>query len=88
MMICKENEMMALQSIPETMEKKTVILKGTFISPVKCGERAIFTYNGQVMRTSTVSEILEITADYIKFETRNSIYIVSYHSLLPTHTCA
>ena len=84
MMICKENEMMALQPIPETMEKKTVILKGTFISPVKCGERAIFTYNGQVMRTSTVSEILEITADYIKFETRNSIYIVSYHSLLPT----
>ena len=40
MMICKENEMMALQPIPETMEKKTVILKGTFIYPVKCGERA------------------------------------------------
>ena len=31
MMICKENEMMALQPIPETMEKKTVILKGTFM---------------------------------------------------------
>lgn len=87
MMICKENEMMALQPIPETMEKKTITLEGTFIYPVKCGERAIFTYNDHVVRTSTVSEILEITAEYIKFETRNSIYIVSYRNL-PPHTCA
>ncbi len=86
-MFFKEN-IVAKQPATEIIGKTTVILTGTFLSPVKSGEKALFTYNGQVVRTSTVFEILEITADYIKFETRNSIYIVSYPNLPPTRTCA
>lgn len=88
MMICKENKNMALQPMSEINGKKMVILTGIFLSPVKCGERAVFTYSGQVVRTSTVSVILEVTAEHIKFETKNSIYIVSYRTLPPSHTCA
>lgn len=86
-MFFKEN-IVAKQPATEIIGKTTVILTGTFLSPVKSGEKALFTYNGQVVRTSTVFEILEITADYIKFETRNSIYIVSHPNLPPTRTCA
>lgn len=87
MMICKENSM-KLQTVSEICEKKMVLLTGTFLAPLKCGEKAIFTYNGQVVRTSTVFNIQEITADYIKFETRNSIYLVRHQDLPPAPTCA
>lgn len=87
MMFCKEN-IVVQQPVSEISTKKTVILMGTFLAPVKRGEKALFTYNGQVVRTSTVFEILEITANYIKFETRNSIYVVSHQNLPPTNTCA
>ena len=72
----------------EICEKKMVLLSGTFLAPLRCGEKAVFTYNGQVMRTSTVLNIQEITADYIKFETRNSIYLVRHQNLPPAPACA
>ena len=86
-MFYKEN-IVVQQPVSEISTKKTVILMGTFLAPVKRGEKALFTYNGQVVRTSTVFEILEITANYIKFETRNSIYIVGHQNLPPTNSCA
>lgn len=87
MMICKEKSM-ELQTVSEICEKKMVLLSGTFLAPLRCGEKAVFTYNGQVMRTSTVLNIQEITADYIKFETRNSIYLVRHQNLPPAPACA
>lgn len=87
MMIFKENST-ELQTVSEICEKKVVLLTGTFLAPLKCGVKAVFTYNGQVVCTSTVLNIQEITADYIKFETRNSIYMVSHQNLPPAHTCA
>lgn len=79
---------MTLQAVSEIYGKKMILLSGTFLAPIKCGERAVFTYNGQVVRTSTVLEIQEITAEYIRFETRNSIYMVRHQNLPPARTCA
>lgn len=86
-MICKENTT-KLQTVSEVCEKKMVLLTGTFLAPLKCGVKAVFIYNGQVVRTSTVLNIQEITADYVKFETRNSIYMVHHQNLPPARTCA
>lgn len=86
-MIGKKNDM-TLQAVSEIYGKKMILLSGTFLAPIKCGERVVFTYNGQVVRTSTVLEIQEITAEYIRFETRNSIYMVRHQNLPPARTCA
>lgn len=87
MMICKENST-ELLTVSEICEKKMILLTGTFLAPLRCGVKAVFTYNGQVVCTSTVLKIQEITADYIKFETRNSIYVVNHQNLPPANTCA
>ena len=57
-------------------EKKDIILTGTILSPIRKEERAFITVNGHVLRTSTVVDLLEVSAEYVKFETRNTIYTV------------
>ena len=57
-------------------EKKLVYLSG-ILSTVKIGERAAIKHCGVLIRTSPVVSILAVTPDYVKFETRNSVYAVS-----------
>lgn len=76
-MFLNETRKTFIQTIkPIADNKKAVILTGTILSPIMKNERACITMNGHVIRTSTVVELLEASAEYVKFETRNTIYTI------------
>lgn len=70
----KETLIQAIQ--PTVTGKRDIILTGTIFSPIRKEERAFITVNGRVLRTSTVVDLLEVSSEYVKFETRNTIYTV------------
>ena len=57
-------------------EKKLTYIVGV-LSPVKLGERVLIRYGKGFVWTTPVVSILAVTADYVKFETQNSIYAVT-----------
>lgn len=61
--------------------KNHVTLTGILTDVLKPGLPAQYLYNGNLIRTSTVKEILEATPDYVRFETLNSIYTIAYKKL-------
>lgn len=61
---------------PTAAGKKNIVLTGTVLSPIKREERAFITVIGRVIRTSTVVDLLEMSSEYVKFETRNTVYTV------------
>lgn len=76
----KENQIVTTMN-HHIIEKKNVTLTGILMDVLRPGMPARYLYNGNLIRTSTVKEILEATPDYIRFETRNSIYTISYKKL-------
>lgn len=61
------------------LSKREISVTGELTSVVKTGSPAMYLYQGNLIRTSTVEKILEVAPGYIKFETRNSIYMLSFH---------
>lgn len=57
--------------------KKTVCIDGTVAFPLEVGRRAVIRRGGDFVFTSLVVEIREQRADYVCFETLNSVYQVS-----------
>lgn len=62
----------------ETKRKTEYYLTATLLSPLRPGKCAVYIYNGNVIRTSRVQTILEAAADYVQFETQNSIYTLGH----------
>ena len=57
--------------------KKTVCVNGNVAFPLEVGRRAVIRRGGDFVFTSLVVEIREQRADYVCFETMNSVYQVS-----------
>lgn len=57
--------------------KKHVSLSGRLLSPLKEGQCAIIQRGGDLIRTSRVVEILEVTDVFVHFETMNTVYQIS-----------
>ena len=59
--------------------KKQICITGILASILRPGTPALYLYQGELIRTSTVQAILEASAGHVRFETQNSIYTVSYN---------
>lgn len=57
--------------------KKHVSLSGRLLSPLKEGQCALIQRGGDIIRTSRVVEILEVTDVFVHFETMNTVYQIS-----------
>lgn len=75
-----EKQAAATGNLPNR-DKKYVTLTGILTDVLKPGLPAQYLYNGNLVRTSTVKEILEAAPDYVRFETRNIIYTIAYEKL-------
>ena len=74
----KSNYNTAIETDPVAPEKKYIHLTGTLENILRPGMPALYLYNGNLIRTSTVQRILEAAPGYVSFETRNSIYTIAY----------
>lgn len=63
------------------MNKRTVLLNGEVFLPLKIGTNASIFYNGKTFYTTTVTAILKVSYDFIKFETHERIYRVGIPQL-------
>ena len=64
------------------MKKKRVIWTyGNVILPLDVGERARYFQNGVLKVTGRVLRVLEQTEKYIKFETKELCYCISYNDV-------
>ncbi|MEQ2843219.1 hypothetical protein [Dorea longicatena] len=71
---------MTNQQINSTCKKET-LLTGQICLPLRVGERAVIIGTGsRSIMTSTVLLIQEVSADGVVFETKNTIYHLSYTS--------
>ncbi len=57
--------------------KKEVCISGKILFPLRKGNSAIISVNGDCTRTSPVVRIVEEKSDYAHFETLNTVYKVS-----------
>lgn len=65
----------------EQITKTQVYLTGSLVNILRAGTPALYLYQGNLIRTSTVQAILEASPEYVCFETTNSIYTISYTSM-------
>lgn len=56
--------------------KKIVRAVGEVQLPLRVGESACYRYRGYMMWTDKVRRILEIAADYVRFETNSHYYSI------------
>lgn len=61
--------------------KTQVYLTGSLVNILRAGTPALYLYQGNLIRTSTVQAILEASPEYVCFETDNSIYTISYTTI-------
>ncbi len=61
-------------------EKPHVSVTGALMEVLRPGLPAMYLYQGNLIRTSTVQAILEASASHVQFETQNSIYTISYNN--------
>ena len=59
--------------------KREVSVTGALTDVLRPGLPALYLYQGNLIRTSTVQAILEASSSHVRFETQNSIYTVSYN---------
>lgn len=57
--------------------KKTAILDGSLVRPLRIGRKAIIVHNGKLLHTATVTGIKEYNAENICFETLDTYYRIS-----------
>ena len=62
----------------ERRRKPVISLTGTLARALRPGMPAVYLYQGLLIRTSAVEAILEADREHVRFETRNSIYSISY----------
>ena len=60
--------------------KREVSVTGALTDVLRPGLPALYLYQGNLIRTSTVQAILEASASHVRFETLNSIYTISYNN--------
>lgn len=58
--------------------KKEIFVTGTLSLPLRVGERAWFFVNHRSVFTTSVEQILEVNFDGVIFQTRNTIYHLTY----------
>ena len=58
--------------------KKQICITGILASILRPGIPALYLYQGELIRTSTVQAILEAAPDYVRFETLNTIYTIAF----------
>lgn len=59
--------------------KRSVSITATLANVLTPGMPAIYLYQGNLIRTSTVEAILEAAPNHVRFETRNSICTLSFY---------
>lgn len=64
----------------QDQEKPHVSVTGALTDILRPGLPAMYLYQGNLIRTSTVQAILEASASHVRFETLNSIYTISYNN--------
>lgn len=65
--------------------KKELNLTGTLSLPLRVGERAWIYAQNQIITTSVVKQILEVSETGIRFETCNFVYRLDYARLPMRH---
>lgn len=64
----------------ERAAKREVSVTGALTDVLRPGLPALYLYQGNLIRTSTVQAILEASSSHVRFETLNSIYTISYNN--------
>ncbi|WP_300571277.1 hypothetical protein [uncultured Acetatifactor sp.] len=60
--------------------KREISVTGALTEVLRPGIPAMYLYQGNLIRTSTVQAILEASASHVRFETLNSIYTICYNN--------
>ncbi len=60
--------------------KRELFLTGALTEVLRPGSPAMYLYQGDLIRTSTVQAILGASASHVRFETLNSIYTICYNN--------
>ena len=60
--------------------KREVSVTGALTDVLRPGLPAMYLYQGNLIRTSTVQAILEASSSHVRFETQNSIYTICYNN--------
>ena len=58
--------------------KKNIQVTGTLTNILVPGAPAVYLHHGNLIRTTVVEAILEAAPDHVRFETKNTIYTLSY----------
>ena len=61
--------------------KRQICITGILASILRPGTPALYLYQGELIRTSTVQAILEAAPDHVRFETLNTIYTIAFDTL-------
>ena len=64
----------------EPAPKREVSVTGSLTDVLRPGLPALYLYQGNLIRTSTVQAILEASSSHVRFETLNSIYTICYNN--------
>lgn len=70
--------MLVMMKRREQRRKPVISLTGTLARALRPGMPAVYLYQGFLIRTSAVEAILEADSNHVRFETKNSIYSISY----------
>ena len=70
--------MLVMMKRREQRRKPVISLTGTLARALRPGIPAVYLYQGFLIRTSAVEAILEADPNHVRFETKNSIYSISY----------
>ena len=59
--------------------KRSIFVTATLANVLTPGMPAVYLYQGSLIRTSAVEAILEAAPNHVRFETKNSIYTLSFY---------
>lgn len=59
--------------------KASVIVTATLANVLTPGMPGVYLYRGNLIRTTAVEAILEAAPNHVRFETKNSIYTLSFY---------
>lgn len=60
--------------------KRSIFVTATLANVLTPGMPAVYLYHGNLIRTSAVEAILEAAPNHVRFETKNSIYTLSFYN--------
>lgn len=58
-------------------DKRTEMITGSPVRPIRIGRKAIIVHNGKLLHTATVTGIQEYSADTVCFETPDTNYRIT-----------